>query len=260
MNRLFLFTKRRCHIFLLATGLPLICFLFGLLRLAGAACFNTSFCITFILIPLITTGLLGLSIFCGRKQLPRQVMAIVFATLFVPAFLISLVYGQFDKIWRYSGQEAGQRYTEAEFLNELMPALTDIGEPLDMEYIHFRYNAFIFLGDTDYLICRYTPEEYQAQKAQLEKTYRFREDNITLHEYEFAPRAVLDGYQFRMADEIEASSPPFWYPKYMVLVGCSDETNQIIYLSYFDTDLDYITSIPDFLHTECGWNYIRSSR
>ena len=110
---------------------------------------------------------------------------------------------------------------------------------------------------SDYLFCQYTPEEYALQKQQLDQTYRFREENITIDGYEFQPFVEMDGYHFRVLADDGEYDPYITYPKYMVLIGCSDEAHEIVYLSFFDTDLDYITSLPDFLNGECGWKHIR---
>lgn len=257
MDKKFSVTKKRSIAFVIAALLPLIGIGLGLFLLAGGFCINRSFVITFMVIPLICTALLALCIFSRMSRTGKVILSILLAFLFAISFLFSSLFVKFEKVTHYTAEETEQYYNAAENINELMPSLSEIGNPVTSEYIHINAFQYIFLWDADYLICRYTPDEYELQKKQLAEKFDFREAPIAMESYEFEPTVEIDGYQFRILDECEAYEPHIWYPKYMVLVGCSDEAREIVYLSFSDTDLDYITSLTEFLQDECGWNYVR---
>jgi len=35
------------------------------------------------------------------------------------------------------------------------------------------------------------------------------------------------------------------------------KTYYIIYISFYDDDIDYLTSLSEFINDDCGWKYIR---
>jgi hypothetical protein len=70
--------------------------------------------------------------------------------------------------------------------------------------------------------------------------------------YECEPVVELDGYTFRTL-----SLEDFNYPKRLMFVATNDDTKQIVYLSFYDDDLDYIVSLEEFLMDDCGWKHIR---
>lgn len=257
MAKKFSFTKNRCIAFIFTVLLPLLGIGLGLFLLAGGIRINRNFAITFIFIPVIGVTLLALCIFSRMQRIGKVILSIFLVILFVIAFLFSSLFVQFERVTHYTGEDAAKYYTSAENVNELMPSLSEIGNPLATEYIHFNAFQYIFLWDADYLICRYSPDKYELQKQKLEEKYSFREEPIAMESYEFEPTVEIDGYRFRVLDECEEYETHIWYPKYMVLVGYSDETQEIVYVSFFDTDLDYITSLTEFLQDECGWNYVR---
>ena len=93
------------------------------------------------------------------------------------------------------------------------------------------------------MICQYAQEEYAIQKARLDSAYTFQEETIT-----------IDGYQFKM---LSVEKYNLSYPNNIILIGCSDATREIVYLEFYDFDLDIISSLEDFIIDECGWKYIR---
>ena len=75
---------------------------------------------------------------------------------------------------------------------------------------------------------------------------------MSAHGFDCDPTVELDGYFFRTL-----SIEEFNYPKRLMFVATNDETNEIVYLSFYDDDLDYIVSLGDFLSDDCGWKHIR---
>lgn len=43
----------------------------------------------------------------------------------------------------------------------------------------------------------------------------------------------------------------------MYLIATNDATREIVYLFFFDDDLDYIEDLDEFIRNDCGWKHIR---
>ena len=134
-----------------------------------------------------------------------------------------------------------------------MPSLSEVGQATHMAYYdYFSQQMGIFTCDADHLICQYDTEEYIAQKARLDEKYAFQINVMSESGYDCEPAVELDGYHFRTL-----SIEDFMYPKRLMFVATNDETKEIIYLSFYDDDLDYIISLEEFLLDDCGWKHIR---
>ena len=249
-------TKNRWIAFSLAMVPFLIQLGLSILLLTRHICVNRAFVITYIALPLLGATLLAVCIFSSMKRHRKAIVTVLILLGFVVVSLFSSLVGQFEKVYHYEGDEAAAQYTAAEELNKMMPSLSEIGEPEKLEYYHVYANAYIFVWGTDYLICRYDPEEYALQKSLLEKKYIFQEETVTYNDSHCEPSVEMDGYRFRMLS-VEKEYDDIYYPKYIVLVACSDEANEIIYLSYRDPDIDYLTSLKEFIIGNCGWRHVR---
>ena len=176
--------------------------------------------------------------------------------LFVVSFVLSFVLSGLEQVKHYEGAEAKLQYTAAKGGNTLMPELSEIGQPTDIEYHNVFISMFIFSAETDYLICRYTADEYQICKEELETEYTFQTETIRDSRSQCEPSAEVNGYQFRLLS-IEEYKGPIYFPKHLILIGYSDDTREIVYVAFEDVDLDYITSLKEFITDDCGWKYIR---
>ncbi len=136
----------------------------------------------------------------------------------------------------------------------MMPELSELGNTTDIEHYNVFSAFYIFSTETDYLICRYTQEEYEIQKTRLDTAYTFQTETITDDYSNCEPMIEIDGYQFRM---LSNEAYDLYFPKNIVLIGCSDEAREIVYLEFYDLDLDFVDSLKDFITDECGWKYIR---
>ena len=141
--------------------------------------------------------------------------------------------------------------------NELMPSLEAVGHPTKMEYYDVFTKCFCFFSNADYLICRYDAEEYAQQKLQLDDRYIFQTQAMESCGYLCEPSEMVDGYHFRVLSTRGEYERMVNYPWYMTLIGYSDEKQEIIYLTYYNTDIDYHTSLAEFLQEECGWRQVR---
>ena len=68
--------------------------------------------------------------------------------------------------------------------------------------------------------------------------------------------AKIDGYIFRMLS-FDEYGDELYFPKHIIFVGYSDESNEIIYGEFNDIELDFIESLEDFIQDDCCWKYIR---
>lgn len=248
------FTKGRVIGFSCCALIPAAAIFCGIRLLIKGAIFNTWVAFTFILLPLVALGLLAWCLFSGCKTLKKAILSGVILAVFVISFFISMIFTDFVKVERYNGEEAAARYASAADENELMPELSEIGKPSEIAYRNVFACFFIFEWETDYLICRYAPDEYEIRKAALETEYTFQSETITEYKSNCEPSAEVDGYQFRLLSVEEYN---LYYPKELLLIGYSDNAREIVYVAFEDFDLDYISSLEEFIIDECGWEHIR---
>lgn len=259
MKNKFTFTQGRWIGFICCALLPLMAMGLGMAFLANGVMFNRSIGLTFFLFELIALCLLALCIFSRIKPWIRVVLSIVILILFLISFFFGFWFSEFVKVKHYEGSELEPQYHAAIGENTLMPELSQIGEPAQLEYKHIFAQFFIFSSETDYLICRYSPEEYEIQKARLDSLYTFQTEPINNYDSVCEPMVEIDGYLFRMlsTDAYADEAYLIFYPKKMLLIGCSDDAGEIVYLAFEDIDLDSIHSLEDFITHDCGWKYIR---
>ena len=249
------FTK--ANIILLAIGslLPLAALgLFTILLLANAL-FTPAYVINLILpvIALLVLWVIGLSkIKLGWKITCSCVFVFSFAVIFFTV----LSWGLFASLEHYADDAVEAPYVESTKDFDAMPTLDEIGEPQKIDYYYYYAGQMIFFWESDILICTYDEQAYGEQKALLDQTYVFQTEDMEEHGYSCSPYAEVDGFAFRVLSFDEYKY--LYYPKYMIFIGTNDETNQIVYISYDDTDLDYIDrSLADFIKDSCGWKYIQ---
>ena len=247
----FAFTKGRVIGFISCALLPLTAMVFGILLLVKDVLLNVGIAVVYFLIPLLVAGLLAWCIFFDRKTWKKFVLSGVILVLFlITLFFSSLIVG-WTQLKRYEEDEAVQQYSNSVSESKLMPEISELGNPEKIEYYNL-FSAFvIFTYETDGLICTYTQEEYAIQKARLDTTYSFQTEKTA---DDILPAVEIDGYQFWLLSNNEYD---LYYPKEVVLVGYSDDANEIVYIEFYDIDLDYITSLEEFIEDYCGWKYMR---
>lgn len=247
----FAFTKGRLIGLICCALLPLVAMFFGILLLVKDVLLNVGIAVVYFLIPLLAVGVLAWCIFSDRKTWKKFVLSGVILVLFLITLFFSYLIVGWTQLKRYEGDEAVQQYSSSESENKLMPELSELGNPEKIEYYKLFSASFIFAHETDGLICTYTQEEYAIQKARLDTTYNFQTEKTA---NDILPAVEIDGYQFRL---LSIDEYDLYYPKEVVLIGYSDDANEIIYLEFYDIDLDYITSLEEFIADECGWKYVR---
>ena len=244
---------------LCAAGLaPVLLLLLGLfLWLPGNAVLTLSYAVALLILPALCLFLLWLTICSRRQPLTKWIFSILILGLTAFLFVAIMFVGHFSIYGHANDQKALQRYEQDIGEYELLPEISDLGEPEKIEY-HYFYNLFFTIFDSDCytLICTYSPGDYASMTAELDSRYTFHTEPLDAGDTELPPLYTLKGYQFRFL-EMDTETYNLWYPKYMILVGTNDETHEIVWSYYDDDDLDYISDPEDFLLDDCGWKFIR---
>lgn len=253
MNATERITKGRLIAFICLLLLPLVMIALGIILLLADTLINLTFSILFIILPLGFAALLALILFSTKLKTTFKVLLTVLLSAFlVFAFLWGTVIGMFESLCQYNKNELAEPYAEAMEEIKSLPALTEIGNTENVTY----YDYFSTLGlgfftcDADYLICQYSENEYQKQVEAVNETYVFHSEKLSASGHSIEPVAEIDGYTFRLLEDIA-------YPKQLIFIATNDETHEIIYMYFCDDDLDYITSLTDFILDDCGFKHIQ---
>jgi len=245
---------RRLVLPLVLTGiLPVAVMVLGTVLLLGDSILTGSFAITYFLLPALAWA--G-SFFAVRSRLRRGwkilVVALI-AVVFVWLLLQMMLFGHYAMRYRLQGEEALKEYGAVALDMPALPMPSQLGNPGTVEYRYF-FNLFGMFFDTEChtLICTYTPEHYREELQRLEETYVFQQPGRTSAFFGEETTATVDGFRFSFLS-FENGLYPLQYPKYVVLIGVNGETGQIAYLYCNDDDLDYISSLQDYILEDCGW-------
>lgn len=253
MKTAFRFTVPRLIAMIFASLLPLGELFLCVKLIAADTILSLIFILTFMLLPAVTLSLLALCIFGNRKPVGKIFLSILLLIVFLCLFHFLNVFGKFEMLSHYEKDQIAEHYSQVKEDFPQMPSLSAVGQPIRMDYYdYFSQQMGIFTCDADHLICQYDAEGYIIQKTRLEEEYAFQVDVMSESGHDCEPAVELDGYHFRTL-----SIEDFMYPKRLMFVATNDATKEIIYLSFYDDDLDYIVSLEDFLLDDCGWEHIR---
>jgi len=140
-----------------------------------------------------------------------------------------------------------------------LPNIEEFDNSENIDYYRFRKIVLFFESNAYNLKVTYNNDEYIKEKLNLDKKYDFYEDKIVvdfLDEEDIGHKNAnfkVGDYNFRtviLPDEINVLS----YPKEMLFVGTNDFKNEIVYIYFFDSDLDFINKTLDqFIIEECNF-------
>lgn len=223
---------------------------FGVRRLLQGYIVTLSLLILFFIVPIIV---IIASLCCIRSNtsiVGKYVLCMLLIVLLLINTFFFSIFGEFIQLKSYHGEAAVDKYTENYFEYMKLPKISELGDFLDFEYHDYKYQMIIGEPATHTLICRYDTEIYKIQKNKIDSTYYFQDDKINTTE----PEVTIDGYNFRMlSDEVYFD----YFPKKVAFIATNDSTNEIVYLRFFNVELDYIESLKEFILSDCGWKYIR---
>lgn len=111
-----------------------------------------------------------------------------------------------------------------------------------VKYDHDKKILLFFFTDTMTVKVKYD-DFYIAKKNEVEQTYKFltepvESDMLEGHYLIPVTEFEYNGFYFRVADGGD-------YPHKFGIVGYNDDTKEIAYLWFYDTDFDYIASPED---------------
>lgn len=128
-----------------------------------------------------------------------------------------------------------------EYAKKFMPPLEELPKYENIHYQHDNIKYAIFESDSMTLDVEYDEETYKKEKEKLDDNYEFLEDKVPtfdggylIPENEFS----VNSYEFRVVEDNSENGES--YPKSFGMLGTSDEKNSIVYLYFFDFDIDYI--------------------
>ncbi len=248
------FTKPKILAFSLLCLLPVALMILGARQLLfSSRLFNLTFALSFIVLPVFTILLFALVLYLVNKRFARIILNTLVFILFVVLFFTISAFGLTERLYLYENEQVKSHYTQ----NVLcMPALSEFSNTEKLEF--YNYTSYGLFGiidyDTDTLICKYSEDEYLTHKKLLDKKYIYQNNLLDDSEYSNNPVAKINGYVFRAlsSDEYELT-----YPKEIVFTATNDEENEILYMYFYDIELDYIESLEEFILNDCGFKYVR---
>ena len=201
---------------------------------------------------------------CIKPIFLKIVISILWYVPLTIFIILVLILSSTGYLTKYSENDLIQTPEIIREDGDFIPDLDQIGDAQQLEYYHFYMNMSLFESDAYVLVCEYGSDEYESQKAIIEQKYVFEdkidECNDAYTQYVCYPYAEIDGFLFRRLADEEDTGMYESYPKEVHIVGINDDTHEIVYIDYFDFDLDYISSFDSFVMEDCGWKYISSRR
>lgn len=110
---------------------------------------------------------------------------------------------------------------------------------LEFKYTH---DDSLFPSKSYILKAEYNENDYISEKELVQKEYYFDE--------KYSSKIHVENYLFRVLD-IERYN--LRYPKYLALIGFSDNAQKIVYIYFECQDLDCIDNWEDFIINQCNW-------
>ena len=241
---------------LILTGLLTAGFLYlGCVTFLGGAILTVSLVLFLFILPVI----LFLCTFFLLRSRIRTIWKVLLWLFLIVVFLVTSLklslYGHFIFNFEDTGEEAIEIYQTIQGKNPAFPEVSQLGDYQEIVYHEFIDQAFLFFtAESHVLVCTYSEDVYNQQKALLDTNYVFQ---TTPMDTGIDPTITLDGYHFRMLTIAEDGPYKLYYPKYLFFIVTNDETHEIAYHYFIDPDLDYMLSLEDFILRDCGWKYIR---
>ncbi|VYU38621.1 hypothetical protein [Intestinibacter bartlettii] len=131
-----------------------------------------------------------------------------------------------------------------------IPDIDKLPKYKNISYSSTETRALIFKSLGESLVVDYDSETYYKEKENLEKQYTLLKDVSNLHTLYDEPvlnkaKFSIGSYDFRVVQKYKGEES--YFPKDFGMIGVSDEKKSIAYLSFSDTDLDYIDDIEQFV-------------
>ncbi len=238
--------------------IPLAVFELGIIRIRNGWMMNISHLIAFVLLPCAASVWNFKLVRSDMSVFSRAIRIILLLIVFGTAAVTVIFWSKSENLLRYKNEQVVQSYAETVHRQcNALPYLSDIASFEQIEYYVYHGTQFIFSWDSYTLICRYNEADYANTKVQIDESYIFQQTPIQYAENICQPSAEINDYTFRMLDNSHTPYQISSYPQFIGLIGTNDRTREIVYMYFYDPDLDYIDSLPDFINESCGWKHIR---
>ena len=246
--------------------IPIAIFIIGILLLLAGAVINLYHLLVFIVLPVVMVCISVLYyLVVESKFLKFLIILFLYVPIVLALFLAFFLFSSLSLKAYDDVDELCEKYEVVQCESDFLPEINDIGDTQSLAYYHVgRFYSIMFYSESDVLVCEYGEAEYLAQKAAIEEKYVFEtridERNDSYDQYVCYPYAEIDGFLFRRLADEEGAEMYSSYPKEVHIVGTNDETREIVYLDFYDFDLDYISDFTRFIKVNCGWDAITHDR
>lgn len=194
-------------------------------------------------------------VFILIKKIPNFVKIIISSILviftFSSCFFLSLI-GGYIEFKAYEDSKAIQEYEANKGVEQFDDDITyDYGNYEDIAYYTY-LSTGIFQQEAKTLICKYDDTNFENKVNSINSEYKFFLYPVDDEE----PKSIFthNGFNFRL---IMTDTTREWYPKEMHFIGINNDTNEVAYVVFNDSDLDSVWDYHDLIEYDCGWKYIK---
>lgn len=185
----------------------------------------------------------------------------VIKTLIVVLLICALIVGGF--FWLLAGSyeliksdinQYEKDLQEIANASILMPKLDSLSGYTDIEYTYKIkcYSTLVgFYSDAFALFVTYDQNHYNAVKGTILSEYTFLEEPVmrSADTYELpVTEFEYKGYCFKIVPDKEYIN--YCACKSFMMIGFNDETSRIVYMYYYDFDIDYLAEVGENLEEE----------
>ncbi len=220
---------------------------------------NITLIVLALLVPLLITFFILLVLLSKLKNRSKTIFTVLLLLIFLFSLGIFCIIGQNEYLQVLPPEEIQSNEYFFKTYCDVLPSAEDIKNAEEVNIYFYERYYFIFNNRAAYLVCNYNEKEYIKQKDIIAQSYDLIENNpqtyySTLYSY---LAGDLGNYHFRLLS-FDSYEDYLSYPKRMAYIITNDETKQIIYLSFYDLDLDYIenSDFENFINEYCGWKHI----
>lgn len=178
-------------------------------------------------------------------------MVVIIVFWIVVGLFITFIFQPMFGSYKYHGEKAKNAIEEN---MSYAPNFNEFGSGEVIDYYYFQDNMFLFVSYASVKRVNYTEEEYAKQKDFL--LNRESPEAPIYYHNENEEHYILPESEFQINEwnfKVDAESTP---PKSFLVFGFNDIENEIAYVEYYDSDLDYIgDSMEDFFDYSIDYNF-----
>lgn len=184
----------------------------------------------------------------------KKAIKILFIVLLICVLIVGgffwLLVGTYERV----RTDINQYETDLQQISNaaiLMPKLDSLSGYTDIEYTYKIkcYSTLVgFYSDAFALFVTYDQDQYKTEKEKILSEYDFLEEPVmrSSDTYELpVTEFEYKGYCFKIVPDKEYID--FCACKSFMMIGFNDETSRIVYMYYYDFDIDYIAEVGENL-------------